>query len=189
MPNTNPIQTFHILWNDATNWNSYFFLHQTHCTITTKQRTDLVLVVNSTAGVLNIALMLHHNQTIKCMLERQNTPFSLCISIFFQEFKHRQPLLKARADPGMGRSGPAPSFWQINHANSAYFGAINFPPILTLSPLFLQILDPALLKVSVSACAPPVEKPCSIDTHVFHSSFSKFSLPTEDKKVLTENYQ
>ena len=44
-------------------------------------------------------------------------------------------------------SAPAPPpFWQLNHANSAYFGAksANFPLILTLGPLFLQILGPAL---------------------------------------------
>ena len=41
-------------------------------------------------------------------------------------------------------SAPAPLFWQLNHVNSAYFGAISqFPPISTLGPLFLQILDPA----------------------------------------------
>ena len=45
------------------------------------------------------------------------------------------------ADPGMS------PFWQLNHANSAYFGTIsaNFPSISTLGPLFLQILGPALL--------------------------------------------
>ena len=51
---------------------------------------------------------------------------------------------------GGSRHGPIrpcpPPFWQVNHANSACFGAISakFPPILTLGPLFLQILDPAL---------------------------------------------
>ena len=39
------------------------------------------------------------------------------------------------ADPGMGRSGPGPLFWQLNHANSAYFGA-TYQSISTLSPLF-----------------------------------------------------
>ena len=42
---------------------------------------------------------------------------------------------------------PRPPFWQLNHANSAYFGAlsVNFPSILTLGSLFLQILGPALI--------------------------------------------
>ena len=50
------------------------------------------------------------------------------------------------ADPGTGRSGPSTTFWQLNHTNSAYFGAIsaNFSLILTLGPLFLQIVDLAL---------------------------------------------
>ena len=42
-------------------------------------------------------------------------------------------------DPGMGQSGPGPGpFWQVDHANSVYFGAIsaNFPPISKLSSLF-----------------------------------------------------
>ena len=41
---------------------------------------------------------------------------------------------------------PPPPLWQLNHANSAYFGTIlvNFPSILTLGILFLQILRPAL---------------------------------------------
>ena len=56
---------------------------------------------------------------------------------------------QAGAEPGKGRIGTGPPFWQVNHANSAYFGAIsvNFPPISTLGPLFLQILDPALRQV------------------------------------------
>ena len=43
-------------------------------------------------------------------------------------------------------SAPGPPFWQLNHANSAYFGAIsaNFPSISTVGPLFLQIPGPAL---------------------------------------------
>ena len=50
------------------------------------------------------------------------------------------------ADPGMGWSSPGPSFWQLNHANSAYFGTLsaNFLPISTLGCFFLQSLDPAL---------------------------------------------
>ena len=52
------------------------------------------------------------------------------------------------ADPGMARFGPAPLFLQLNHAKFSLFWGyilVNFPPILTLGPLFLQILDPALL--------------------------------------------
>ena len=52
----------------------------------------------------------------------------------------------------MGRSSPNPPplFWQLNHANSAYFGAIsaNFPQFQHSAPAFLQILDPAPLKAS-----------------------------------------
>ena len=37
------------------------------------------------------------------------------------------------ADPGMGRSGPGPLFWQPNYANSALFRAISAirPPLFT----------------------------------------------------------
>ena len=55
-------------------------------------------------------------------------------------------------DPGMDWFGPIPPpFWQLNHANSAYFGAIsaNFPSISTLGPLFLQILHPALILITL----------------------------------------
>ena len=62
---------------------------------------------------------------------------------------------KPLADPRMVRIGTAPPpFWQINHANSAYFrlfwgyfgviSATRPPPPLDLGPLFLHILDPAL---------------------------------------------
>ena len=46
----------------------------------------------------------------------------------------------------MSQTGTGPPFWQLNHKHSAYFGAksANFPPISTLGPLFLQIMDPAL---------------------------------------------
>ena len=58
------------------------------------------------------------------------------------------------ADPRMVRIGTGPPFWQINHANSAYFrlilgyfGVISAarPPLLDLGPPFLHILDPALI--------------------------------------------
>ena len=54
--------------------------------------------------------------------------------------------LRGRSRYELNRPCPPPPIWQLNHANSAYFGAIsaNYPPILTLGPLFLQILDPAL---------------------------------------------
>ena len=44
---------------------------------------------------------------------------------------------------------PPPPLWQLNHANSAYFGAIsaNFPSISTLGPLFLQFLGLALYEI------------------------------------------
>ena len=51
-------------------------------------------------------------------------------------------LLVARADPGMGRFGPGPLFWQPNYANSTLFWAISAirPPLFTnldtRSPLF-----------------------------------------------------
>ena len=43
------------------------------------------------------------------------------------------------AEPGMGQSdliSPSPPFWQLNHANSAYFGAIsaNFPQFRHSAP-------------------------------------------------------
>ena len=58
------------------------------------------------------------------------------------------------ADPRMVRIGTGPPFWQINHANSAYFRLFSGyfrvisatrPPLLDLGPSFLHILDPALL--------------------------------------------
>ena len=52
-------------------------------------------------------------------------------------------------------SAPAPPFWQINHANSAYFrlflsyfgviSATRAPPLLDLGLPFLHILDPPLV--------------------------------------------
>ena len=62
----------------------------------------------------------------------------------------------AGADPRMVRigTGPPPPFWQINHANSAYFRlfwgyfwviSTTRPPLLDLGPPpFLHILDPPL---------------------------------------------
>ena len=49
------------------------------------------------------------------------------------------------ADPGMGRSGHGPLFWQLSQF-SLFWGyiSVNFPPISTLDPLFLQIPEPAL---------------------------------------------
>ena len=64
-----------------------------------------------------------------------------------------QQRLDPGADPRMVRIGTGPPFWQINHANSAYFrlflgyfGVISVtrPPLLDLGPLFLHILDLAL---------------------------------------------
>ena len=56
------------------------------------------------------------------------------------------------ADPGMGRSGPGSSFWQLNHANSACFEAIsaNFIPNFdTRPPLFANPgSDPDLARQS-----------------------------------------
>ena len=48
------------------------------------------------------------------------------------------PPPKSGVDPCMGRSGPGPHFWQLNHANSAYSGAISanfFPNFDTRPPL------------------------------------------------------
>ena len=48
--------------------------------------------------------------------------------------------LRGRSRYELNRPCPPPPIWQLNHANSAYFGAIsaNYPPILTLSPLFFS---------------------------------------------------
>ena len=60
------------------------------------------------------------------------------------------------ADPHMVRIGTAPPFWQINHANSAYFRlflgyfrviSATRPPLLDLSLPVLHILDPPLLYI------------------------------------------
>ena len=57
------------------------------------------------------------------------------------------------ADPHMVRIGTGPPFWQINHANSAYFRlflgyfwviSATWPPLLDLGLPFLHILDPPL---------------------------------------------
>ena len=57
------------------------------------------------------------------------------------------------ADPHMVRIGTGPPFWQINHANSAYFRlflgyfrviSATRPPLLDLGLPFLHILDPPL---------------------------------------------
>ena len=64
-----------------------------------------------------------------------------------QEKKQLHNIL-IRGGSRYGSIQPCPSpFRQLNHTNSAYFGAIspNFPPMLTLGSLFLQILDPAML--------------------------------------------
>ena len=75
--------------------------------------------------------------------------------LFYYRYRP-QPIISnsdAGADPRMVRFGTGPPFWQINHANSAYFrlflgyfGVISVtrPPLLDLGPLFLHILDPAL---------------------------------------------
>ena len=57
----------------------------------------------------------------------------------------RKFMIRGGSRYGPIRPQPPPPFWQPNHANSAYFGAIsaNFPSISTLGPLFLQILGPA----------------------------------------------
>ena len=58
---------------------------------------------------------------------------------------------------------PPPPFWQINHANSAYFrlflglfsGYISHPaPLLDLPPPFLHILDPPLRCLTYGAAQP-----------------------------------
>ena len=58
------------------------------------------------------------------------------------------------ADPHMVRIGTGPPFWQINHANSAYFRlflgyfrviSATRPPLLDLGLPFLHILDPPLI--------------------------------------------
>ena len=63
-------------------------------------------------------------------------------------------LYTAGADPRMVRIGTGPPFWQINHANSAYFRlfwgyfqviSATRPPLLDLGLPFLHILDPPLL--------------------------------------------
>ena len=81
--------------------------------------------------------------------------FQVCYLLRTTHSSLRDPLLLkirgnciryAGADPGMGQTGTGPPFWQLNHKHSAYFRALsaNFPPISTLGPLFLQIMDPAL---------------------------------------------
>ena len=64
------------------------------------------------------------------------------------------------ADPGMGRFGPSPSFWQLNHANSACFEAIsaNFNPNFdTQPPLFANpgsgpVLKPLKFVLGLPKC-------------------------------------
>ena len=63
--------------------------------------------------------------------------------------------MKTGADPHMVRIGTGPPFWQINHANSAYFRlflgyfrviSATRPPLLDLGLPFLHMLDPPLWK-------------------------------------------
>ena len=93
-----------------------------------------------------------------------------------------QGRIQVWADPDPPPS-PLPPFVQLNHANSAYFGAIsaNFPPISTLSPLCLQIVDPALHYVVFicypwwCACDTPILViTCKLDVHThFEKTSSK----------------
>ena len=75
------------------------------------------------------------------------------LHLFFAFFQSQQcTRFRGGSTYGPNRHRPPP-FWQINHANSAYFrlilgyfGVISAarPPLLDLGPPFLHILDPAL---------------------------------------------
>ena len=85
----------------------------------------------------NIDFKIHTNKTENVFC------FLLFWALWGENYKvFTQGQIQVWADP----PGPSSPFWQLNHANSAYFGAIsaNFLPVLTLGPLFLQILDLAL---------------------------------------------
>ena len=151
-PNLSPIATKKVLRSGISSiylWNEILLCLNKLCF---KKKIFLIGFTLHFGNNYTYTANLFSTTWLHCRVAVNVTLTSRCWKPFWTyQYGHRNNVTTPApgADPGMGRIGTGPPFWQLNHANSAGFGAI-----LATRPLFTGTRPPLFTNPESGLAAP-----------------------------------